>query len=75
VVLSPFFRYIYLVQLSKLRITEGARKKGKPHMRWMVDIKSVTVLSVNGLNQLVKDRKKSRSLVNNIVRKRKQTNV
>jgi hypothetical protein len=41
-----------------LGITGGARKKGKPRMRWMDDITSVTGLSVNDLNQLVKDRKK-----------------
>ena len=41
-----------------LGITAGTRKKGKPRMLWM-DIKSVTGLSVNDLNQLVKDRKKN----------------
>ena len=41
-----------------LGITAGARKKGKPRMRWMEEIKSVTEHSVNDLNQLVKDRKK-----------------
>ena len=55
-----------------LGITGGARK---PRMRWMDDIKSVTALSINDLNQLVKDRKKRKFLVNNIVKKRKQTNV
>ena len=34
-----------------------SRKEGKCRMRWMDDIKSVTGLSVNGLNQLVKERK------------------
>jgi hypothetical protein len=34
-----------------LGITAGARKKGKPRMRWMDDIKSVPELSVNNLNQ------------------------
>ena len=34
-----------------LGITGGARKKGKPRMRWMDDIKSVTGLSVNDLKQ------------------------
>ena len=58
-----------------LGITAGARKIGKPRMWWMDDIKSVTGLSVNGLNQLVKDRKKWNLLVNNIVKKRKRTNV
>ena len=43
-------------------------------MRWM-DVKSVTGLSINDLNQLVKDRKKGKLLVNNIVKKRKRTNV
>jgi hypothetical protein len=38
-----------------LGMTAGARKKGKPRMRSMDDIKSVTGLSVN---YLVKDRKK-----------------
>ena len=52
-----------------LGITAGARKKG------MDDIKSVTRLSVNDLNQLVKDRKKWKLLLNNIVKKRKRTNV
>ena len=41
-----------------LGITGGARKKGKPGMLWMDDIKSVTGLSVNDLNQLVRDREK-----------------
>ena len=44
-------------------------------MRWMDGIKSVTGLSVNDLNQLVKDRKKWKLLVNNIVKKRKRKNV
>ena len=39
-----------------LGITAGARKKGKPRIRWMDDIKSVTGLSVD-LNKLVQDRK------------------
>jgi hypothetical protein len=34
-----------------LEITAGARKKGKSRMGWMDDIKSVTGLSVNELNQ------------------------
>ena len=42
-----------------LGITGGAWKKGKPRMRW-IDDKSVTGLSVNDLNQLVKDRKKGK---------------
>jgi hypothetical protein len=58
-----------------LGIIQGARKKGKPRMRWMDDIKSVTGLSVNYLNQLAKDRKKWNLLVNNIVKKRKRTNI
>ena len=41
-----------------LGVTGGARKNVKPRLRWMDDIKSVTGLSVNDLNQLVKDRKK-----------------
>ena len=41
----------------------------------MNDIKSVTGLSLNYLNQLIKDRKKERTLVYNIVKKRKWTNV
>ena len=44
-------------------------------MRWMDEIKSVTGLSVNYLNQLVKDRKNLKLLVNNIVKKRKWTNI
>ena len=58
-----------------LGITAGPGKKGKPRMRWMDDIKSVTGLSVNDISQLVKDRKKWNSLVNNIVKKRKRTNI
>ena len=58
-----------------LGITGGARKEGKPRMRWMDDIKSVTGLSINDLNQLVKDRKKWKLLVNNTVKKTKRTNV
>ena len=58
-----------------LAMTGGARKKGKPRMRCMDDIRSVTGLRVNDLNQLVKDRKKWRTLVYNRVRKRKLTNV
>ena len=38
-----------------LGITAGARKKGKPRMRWIDDIKSVTRLTVNYLNKLVKE--------------------
>jgi hypothetical protein len=64
----------FLEKDTMLIITAGARKKGKPHMWWM-DIKSVTGLSVNDLNQLAKDRKKWNSLVNTIVKKRKRTNV
>jgi hypothetical protein len=44
-------------------------------MRWMDDIKSVTGFSVNDLNQLVKDRKKWKLLVNNTVKKRKRTYI
>ena len=47
-------------------------------MRWMDDVKSVTGLSINDLNQLVKDRKKWRSFVYNIVKKKEEkkgTNV
>ena len=58
-----------------LRITGGAREKGKPHMQWMGDIESVTGLSINDLNQLMKDRKKWKLLVSNIVKKRKWTNI
>ena len=36
-----------------LGITVGARKKGKPRIRWMDYIKSVTGLSLTDLNQLV----------------------
>ena len=39
-------------------------------MRRMDEIKSVTGLSVNDLNQLVKDRKKWNLLVKNIVKKK-----
>jgi hypothetical protein len=56
-----------------LRITAGARKKGKLRMRWMDEIKSVTGLSANDLNQLVKDRKKWNLLVKNKVKTRKRT--
>ena len=58
-----------------LGITAGARKKRKPRMRWMGDIKSVTGHSVNDLNQLVKDRKKWKLLVNNLVKERKWTSI
>ena len=44
-------------------------------MRWIDDIKSVSGLSVNDLNQLVKDRKTWNLLVNNIAKKRKRTNI
>ena len=57
-----------------LGITGGAREKGKPRMRWM-DIKSIARLSINELNKLVKDRKKWKTLVNNIAKKRKRANV
>ena len=56
-----------------LGVTAGAMKKGKPPMRFLGDNKSVTGLSVNYLNQLLKDRKKWNLLVNNIVKKRKRT--
>ena len=58
-----------------LGITAGARKKGNPRMRWMDDIKSVIGLSLYNLNQLVKDSKKWQTLLYNIVRKKKRTNV
>ena len=58
-----------------LGITAGERKKGKRLMRWMDDIKSVSGLSLNYLNQIMKDRKNWPTLVYNIVRKRKRTNV
>jgi hypothetical protein len=58
-----------------LGITAGARKKGKPLLRWMGDIKSLNGLSVNDLNQLVKDRKKWKLLVNNLVKERKWTSI
>ena len=57
-----------------LRVTAGVRKKGKPRMRRMDDIKSVTGFSVNELNQLVKDRNKRHS-VKNIVKNRKRFNI
>ena len=44
-------------------------------MRWNDDIKSITELSVNDLNQFVKDRKKWKLLVNYIVKKRKRENT
>ena len=53
---QPLEKYIML------GITSGARKKGKPRMRWLDGIKSVTGLSVNDLKLLVKDRKKWNSL-------------
>ena len=40
-----------------LGITAGARKKEKPRVRWMDDIKSVTGLSVND-KSFVKDKEK-----------------
>ena len=46
-----------------LGITAGARKKGKPRMRWTYYIKSVTGLSVNDLNQLVKDKEKVEPII------------
>ena len=58
----------YLEKYIMLGITGGARKKGKPRMRWMVDIKSATRLSVNDLNKLVNDGKTWKLLVNNIVK-------
>ena len=54
-----------------LGITAGTRKKEKPRMKWVDDIKSVTGVLVNDLNQLVKDEKKWDSLVNKIVKKKK----
>ena len=42
-------------------------------MWWMDKIKSVTGLSVNDLNELLKDSKKWHSLVNNIVKNEKAT--
>ena len=58
-----------------LGITVGARKKRTLHMRWMDDIKSVTGLSVNCLNQLVEDKEKVELVVNNIIKKKKRTNI
>ena len=51
------------------------RKKGQPLMWWMDDVKSVTPLSVDDLNHLLKDRKKWNSLVQNTLKKRIRTNV
>jgi hypothetical protein len=66
-VLTKMLKMLYFVHVMKahqylekyimLGIITGARKKGEPCMRWM-DIKSVTGLTVNDLNQLVKDREK-----------------
>ena len=52
-----------------------SKEERKARMRLMDDIKSVTGLSANDLNQLAKDWKKWKLLVNNIVKKRKRTNV
>ena len=41
-----------------LGITAGVRKKGKPRLRWMEDIKRVIGRSVNDIKQLVQDRNK-----------------
>jgi hypothetical protein len=41
-----------------LGVNAGARKKGKPRMRWMGDDKNVTGFSVNDLNQFVKKQEK-----------------
>jgi hypothetical protein len=76
----PYFEHVMKAHQSldkdiMLGITGGARKKGKPRMWWMDDIKSLTGLSVNDLNQLVKDRKRCKFLVNNLVKKRKRTNI
>ena len=65
----------HLEKYIMLGISAGTRKKGKPRMQWMDVIKSVTGHSVNDLNQLVKDRKKGNLLVNNIIKKRKRTNI
>ena len=59
----PYFGHVMRTHQSlekdiMLGITTGARKKEKPRMWEMDDIKSVTGLSVNDLKQLVKDRKK-----------------
>ena len=44
-----------------LGITGGARKKGKPHMWWMEDIKSVNVLPEN--NKSVSERQEKVALI------------
>ena len=65
----------FLEKNIMLGITGGSRKKEKLRMRWMDDMKSVTGLLANDLNQLVKDRKKWKLLENNLVKKRKRTNI
>ena len=62
--------YQFLEKVIMLGLTAGARKKGKPRMLWMDDIKSVTGLSVNYF--LMQERRIWRSLENNIVKKRKR---
>ena len=61
--------------INKIFSQEGKRifeilytrqEKGKPRMWWVKNIKSVTRLSVNDLNQLMQDRKMLHSLMNNI---------
>ena len=44
-------------------------------MRWIDDVKSATGLSVYDFKQLVQERKNWCSLVGNVVKKRKRTNV
>ena len=55
----PYFEHVMRAHQSlekdiMLGITAGSRKKGKPRMRWVDGIKSVTGFSVNDLNKLVK---------------------
>ena len=66
-----------LESLERYNAGNNCRSKEEREAPYAVDgdIKSVTGLSVNDLNQSVKDRKTWNLLVNSIVKKRKWTNV
>ena len=54
---------------------DNYRSKVNREAPYVVDELDVTGLLIHGLKQLVKDKKKWLSLVKNIVKKRKRTNV
>jgi len=53
----------------------GHRKQGKPRMQWLDSIKEATSLRLEDLREVVQDRKKWRTLVEEKTQNRERTNV